>query len=465
MKRIKGARKWKMLKEAIRKTFYFDRYVLVSLIIATYTVAYGISSISGIKELYQLIKYTIEQKKDSNEVDMESIEQEIEEYIMCIDTQANIDTGYKIVDETLVTSDNKKVYLTNSSKPLALGTNGITNKTLEDMNLKGSNIEFVLFDFVSITDGFVYNLPKSLKAISISRCDYITDLSGLDTACPDLEELYIERITSINSFDFIYKLNNLKVLSIKDTYGITDELLDYCKIKGITVFSNRNEVENTKEIKKIASEILTPNMTESEKIRTICNYVVDNIKYNRDLSSESNTSPINCALNNEGVCISYAYLTSALFKEANITSYRVNSQTHVWNLVNIDGEYFYIDNTNIDSMKCTRLIYKIFGVSPFYMSDPNQNRLLSTKDAASISANIPTELKLDILALEDEKTLIEKYGSTVGLCVICVLEIALSILFLLGIPATIDTLEYFFETIWDIEFAYKELKEKELQRK
>lgn len=465
MKKVKASRKWKLLKESFKKNICFDSSILVVILISLYTATYSLDFISYLGQAFDYAKGVIEDIKLNEETDIEEIKKELDGYILYADTQINLDLEYKIKNEVLYTIQNEKVDLSGVKNSIILGKSGVTNKTLKEMNLKDSEIEYIMFDLISITDGFINELPRSLKSFSLSRCDYITDLSDLDKACPNIEELRIERITSLKSYDFIYNMSNLKVLSITDSYGITEELLDYCKSAGITVISNGNEVENTQKIKNIASEIINEEMDDEEKIRAVVTYVIDNLTYKNELTNDSNINPLDNALNNEGVCISYAYLTSVLLNEAGINSYRVNADGHIWNLVEVYGEYYYIDTTNIDSAKNHRNFFKILGKSPYYMSDPNNNLFLSSKDIDDICTNIPTELKLAVLAGEDEKTLIEKYGSSVGVVTIILLEIAKSLMFAFGVIYTKEALEELFGVIYTIDVTYKELKEKELMKK
>lgn len=194
-----------------------------------------------------------------------------------------------------------------------------------------------------------------------------------------------------------------------------------------------------------------------ERIKAICKYVVGSIEYDITLSTASNKQPLEYALNNEGVCISYAYLTTSLLSEAGITSYLVTSSNHAWNLVELNGEYYYIDTTNIDSAFISRLLFNITGISPFYMSNPNKNYELiaSARNVELEEVNIPDELKRDIIALEDEKKLMEKYGSTVGAITIISLELVRYILMYLGISPTMELLSDLYDTV---HYIYKDYK-------
>lgn len=464
MKKIKASRKCKLFAQSIKKNFSFNRSTVTNLLILAYTSFFLYSHTPYVLNLFDYLKYGITNYVEAKNFDVEEYKESLNETITCMDMEVEVESGYELMGGDLYQKNGEKVDLTDEVKPLILAKCGISNNTLKEMNLNKSNIEYIYFDYIAITDDFIENLPRDLKGLCIARCDYITNLDNLHLFCPNLEELSIERITSLTSFDFINNLSNLKTLNVTDTYGITNEFLECCKEKGINIISNGNEVKNTEEIKTIARELINDDMTDEEKIKSICKYVVDRISYDLDLSTESNLAPISCALNNEGVCISYAYLTSALLKEANITSYRVNSKNHVWNLVEIKGEYYYIDNTGTDAIWLMQELFELFGISPCYMGDPNQNTLLSSINVDEDFINIPPELKRDILAKEHEKSFIEKYGPTAGVFGIAISEIAAYALFWYGVLASYEIIYDFCLDVAITKDTYKKLKLEEVNK-
>lgn len=457
MKRIKASRKWKAFKKVINNNISFDRYLFVDALIVAYTVSNLFLTVPTFIDGISNIKNKVKITKEMEDIDISELEEELEKIIFCGKVVNNVDTGYQVKDRIIYDSNLKKIDLTNEVKPLYLGDCGVSNKTLEESNLKYSNIKELYINFAVINNDFINYLPSSLTYLSLDKCNFLTNLNGLGNKCPNIEVLGIERILSIDDFSFITELKNLKTIYITDTYNITDEFLEYCNDANITVVASGNEVNNTKEIKRIASELITPEMGIEERIKAICKYVVGSIEYDITLSTASNKQPLEYALNNEGVCISYAYLTTSLLSEAGITSYLVTSSNHAWNLVELNGEYYYIDTTNIDSAFISRLLFNITGISPFYMSNPNKNYELiaSARNVELEEVNIPDELKRDIIALEDEKKLMEKYGSTVGAITIISLELVRYILMYLGISPTMELLSDLYDTV---HYIYKDYK-------
>ncbi|MEK4384799.1 transglutaminase domain-containing protein [Solibacillus sp. FSL W7-1464] len=103
----------------------------------------------------------------------------------------------------------------------------------------------------------------------------------------------------------------------------------------------------SQEVKRIAKEIIEPEMSEVEKIKAINDYIVLNTTYSYDTSTTPHSA---YALFNEGkgVCQAYALAAYRLLKEANfevryVTGYA--NEPHAWNLVKVDGEWYHLDTT------------------------------------------------------------------------------------------------------------------------
>ena len=92
--------------------------------------------------------------------------------------------------------------------------------------------------------------------------------------------------------------------------------------------------------------------SDYEKVKYVYDHIVLNTVY--DEESDDNQNIISVFLNNASVCQGYAYATQYLLKELGIpcttvTGMAVNRDgsevTHAWNLVRLDGLYYYVDTT------------------------------------------------------------------------------------------------------------------------
>lgn len=144
-----------------------------------------------------------------------------------------------------------------------------------------------------------------------------------------------------------------------------------------TIQSKQAEIE--KEAKNIVNSIITSSMSDEEKVNAIWLYLEQNTKYD-DAALEAaeannfqdttgfedafNTYGILC--NKVGVCQSYAYTYTLLCDMAGVecrmlTGYLNKTLPHAWNIVKIDGNWYWLDATNNENV--TGIPYFVFDTS------------------------------------------------------------------------------------------------------
>ncbi len=87
--------------------------------------------------------------------------------------------------------------------------------------------------------------------------------------------------------------------------------------------------------------------SDFEKALYVYETLIREVDYND--SAENSQNIISVFLNHETVCQGYAYATQYLLEKLGVACAtvigRADGQTHAWNLVVMDGEYYYIDTT------------------------------------------------------------------------------------------------------------------------
>lgn len=282
----------------------------------------------------------------------------------------------------------------------------------QDGNLSSYESDIISSFHEPVDEDFIDHLPN-LKRLYLSYDNYLTDLSNLPNVCPSLEVLDIWACYGITNFEFVKELKNLKEFNIDgDTVGVTEDLINYLDRNNIKHNLDHRLVDIDNQISDIVNEIITDDMNDQEKLNAITYYVMNNIKYKLSLSEESNENALQCALEGEGVCASYAALTSAMCSKAGIESYYIGAGQHAWNLVQIQGKYYYVDPTNIGQIPfLSDLLLEKFGKGFYYMQDPYDTKFSVMKDIENNEVDPPERLMQLIKESEDEKSFIERYGS------------------------------------------------------
>lgn len=126
----------------------------------------------------------------------------------------------------------------------------------------------------------------------------------------------------------------------------------------------QRQAEANEEVKKIVSEIITPDMSDEDKIAAIWKYFEENTAYDMAACEAADANNWQLPSGHEdafnlygilcdkvGVCQSYAYAMKLLCNEVgidciNLLGYCSKTLPHAWNAVNLGGQYYWIDVTN-----------------------------------------------------------------------------------------------------------------------
>ncbi|MBQ2873276.1 MAG: hypothetical protein IJE89_04695 [Bacilli bacterium] len=187
---------------------------------------------------------------------------------------------------------------------------------------------------------YIYHVINTGSVYADGECtkEYTNCTADLNDVASDEELLsvinnFVHPYNSFKTISFTYSDNGKFSLTIEHIYSKEE-------ITAINYI-----VEN-----KI-NDIITENMTTEEKIKKVHDYVIDSTKYDtlktdniHDDTYKSNNA-YGVLVQGYGICSGYADTISIFLNELDIENYKISNDTHIWNLVYINGVWTHLDST------------------------------------------------------------------------------------------------------------------------
>lgn len=108
-------------------------------------------------------------------------------------------------------------------------------------------------------------------------------------------------------------------------------------------------------ISQLSDSLLTDNMSNREKIRIIHDYIINHTVYDQehaekfkngeDITISTSNTAYGPLFTGKAVCGGYTDTMALFLDKMGIPNYKISSETHIWNLVYIDGEWKHLDLT------------------------------------------------------------------------------------------------------------------------
>ena len=137
-------------------------------------------------------------------------------------------------------------------------------------------------------------------------------------------------------------------------YKTTYSDSDYCTFTPGYIYteSEISEIQNAMEAGfQEVSSLIPADASDYEKVRIVYTYVIDNTQYQ---ASDDDQSIAGVFWKKEAVCAGYAGAVQYLLERIGVPCIYVDGSTqgstegHAWNIVKLNGEYYYVDATNGD---------------------------------------------------------------------------------------------------------------------
>ncbi len=237
-----------------------------------------------------------------------------------------------------------------------------------------STLERLYFSTVGIEDISPVAKLQNLTDLALEYTN-IKDLRPIESLM-NLKTLDIDNCLRIESLESLKKLNNLKTLWARNCQmALTEDVLEHLKKIGTDTDFTEADLKIKEDITDIFNSLKLDEKSDKEKVEIVIQYVVDNMKYDFDVSREwrqsgddddlmkYNDNALKYALQGTGCCRNYSALTNVLLTMAGVDAYEIINYEHIWNGVKLDGEFYWIDTIRIDEIDKGNL-----AESPDYMT-------------------------------------------------------------------------------------------------
>lgn len=149
-------------------------------------------------------------------------------------------------------------------------------------------------------------------------------------------------VSNINNF--VHPYNSFKTLKTQtDTTGKV--IIEIEK-----VYDDEMIIILNYKVDDIIKENITNDMDIKTKIRKIHDYIINNTAYDKDRSDQKiinykSDNAYGVLIENHGLCGGYTDAMMLFLEKFNIPSYKIATENHIWNYVNVDGEWLHLDLT------------------------------------------------------------------------------------------------------------------------
>lgn len=166
-------------------------------------------------------------------------------------------------------------------------------------------------------------------------------------------------LTKINTY--VHPFNTFKNLKIS-----------FSAIGRITLkkeaYYTRNQIEEiNQKVDEIYNKLYDTSKTPRENIKIFHDYLINNTKYDKNNTTGSpnmiSSNAYGVFTKGLGICNAYTDAMSLFLEKMKIKNYRIASNTHIWNFVYLEGNWYHLDLTFDDVIMyddSEKLVYDYF---------------------------------------------------------------------------------------------------------
>lgn len=159
-----------------------------------------------------------------------------------------------------------------------------------------------------------------------------------DNCINDVKKLIKNQDTIANINNFVHPYNSFSSINI--------DVISNGKINVKVKKSYSNDEINfiNKYIEDFISANINDTMNIKDKIKVFHDYIINNTVYDENNKNKSYTA-YNLITTGKSICGGYSDIMSIFLNNIGVQNYKITSENHIWNLVNLDGVWYHLDAT------------------------------------------------------------------------------------------------------------------------
>lgn len=192
---------------------------------------------------------------------------------------------------------------------------------------------------------YIYYVINTGSTYADGECtsDYTNCVKDLEDIAKDEETLSI-----INNF--VHPYNSFKTISFAyNENGKFSMSIEH-------IYSNEEITKINYIVEDLIKNLIKETLPTEEKIKIIHDFINNNTEYDvlktkniNDETYKSNTA-YGVLLQGYGICSGYSDAMSIFLNKLGIKNYRISNDTHIWNLIYLNGTWVHLDVTWDDSI-------------------------------------------------------------------------------------------------------------------
>ena len=219
-----------------------------------------------------------------------------------------------------------------SEKKVAIASSNEYAKNY-DFEFVEQSKDYVPYSYQGLLDIIYSTLNNGWKTFTFYCPDEYTD------CLKDVTKISKDTTLLSNINNYVHPYNNYSKI------GIVSSTTGEVTIN-VTKLYNDEDIEKINlGVDEIITKEITTDMSDEDKMLVIHNHIINNTRYDIDKANDASYTALGPLFNGNAVCSGYADLMAIFLTKFGLKNYKVASDTHVWNVVLVNGKWLHIDLT------------------------------------------------------------------------------------------------------------------------